>query len=167
MYQSPWSPALINLASTLHVKNITLIFHIQKKNLNLINPVVRHWSYTCHSSQWQSSPVDYDVEFPMKLTPSFSIFFMYIRCNYLLQSCLTLYDPMDCKPPGSSVCGILQARILEWFYMPFSKWSSWSRDRICLLHLLHWQVGSLPLGPPWRYTLVTKIFRYTAASKYT
>ena len=30
------------------------------------------------------------------------------------QSCLTLYDPMDCSPLGSSVCGILQARILEW-----------------------------------------------------
>ena len=31
-----------------------------------------------------------------------------------LQSCLTLCDPMDCSPPGSSVHGILQARILEW-----------------------------------------------------
>ena len=30
------------------------------------------------------------------------------------QSCPTLYDPMDCSPPGSSVHGILQARILEW-----------------------------------------------------
>ena len=30
------------------------------------------------------------------------------------QSCLTLCDPMDCSPPGSSVHGILQARILEW-----------------------------------------------------
>ena len=30
------------------------------------------------------------------------------------QSCLTLCDPMDCSPPGSSVLGILQARILEW-----------------------------------------------------
>ena len=32
----------------------------------------------------------------------------------LLQSCLTLCDPMDRSPPGSSVQGILQARILEW-----------------------------------------------------
>ena len=30
------------------------------------------------------------------------------------QLCATLYDPVDCSPPGSSVCGILQARILEW-----------------------------------------------------
>ena len=31
-----------------------------------------------------------------------------------LQSCLTLYNAMDCSPPGSSVPGILQARLLEW-----------------------------------------------------
>ena len=36
----------------------------------------------------------------------------------LLQSCLTLCDPMDCSPPGSSVHGILQARILKWVAMP-------------------------------------------------
>ena len=35
-----------------------------------------------------------------------------------LQSCLTLCDPMDCSPPGSSVRGILQARILEWGTIP-------------------------------------------------
>ena len=40
------------------------------------------------------------------------------------QSCLTLYDPMDCSPPGSSVHGILQARILEWVAIPFSRGSS-------------------------------------------
>ena len=40
------------------------------------------------------------------------------------QSCLTLCDPMDCSPPGSSVHGILQARILEWVFIPFSRGSS-------------------------------------------
>ena len=44
-------------------------------------------------------------------------------CVYakLLQSCLTLCDPMDCRPPGSSVHGILQARIMEWVAMPSSR----------------------------------------------
>ena len=37
------------------------------------------------------------------------------------QSCLTLHDPTDCKLPGSSVHGILQARILEWVAISFSK----------------------------------------------
>ena len=50
-------------------------------------------------------------------------------CAKLLQSCLTLCDPMDCYPPGSSVHGILQARILEWVAMPFSRGSSQHRDQ--------------------------------------
>ena len=37
-----------------------------------------------------------------------------------LQSCPTLYDPMDCSPPGSPVPGILQARTLEWVAISFS-----------------------------------------------
>ena len=45
-----------------------------------------------------------------------------------LQSCPTLCDPMDCSPPGSSVRGILQARILEWVAMPSSRGSSQPRD---------------------------------------
>ena len=36
-----------------------------------------------------------------------------------LQSCLTLSDPMDCSPPGSSVHGIFQARVLEWVAIAF------------------------------------------------
>ena len=47
----------------------------------------------------------------------------------LLQSSLTLWDPMDCDPPGSSVHGILQARILEWVAIPFFRGSSHPRDR--------------------------------------
>ena len=52
---------------------------------------------------------------------------------------------VDCSPPGSSVHGILQARILEWIAMPSSR-GSWPRDWTCLS--LHWQAGSLPLAPP-------------------
>ena len=40
------------------------------------------------------------------------------------QSCPTLCDPMNCSPPGSSVYGILQARILEWVAISFSRGSS-------------------------------------------
>ena len=36
------------------------------------------------------------------------------------QSCLTLSDPMDCSPPGSSVHGTFQARVLEWGAIAFS-----------------------------------------------
>ena len=44
------------------------------------------------------------------------------------QSCLTLCDPMDCSPVGSSVHGILQAKILEWVAISFSRESSQPRD---------------------------------------
>ena len=45
------------------------------------------------------------------------------------QLCLTLCDPVDYKPPGSSVHEVLQARILEWVAIPFSRGSSWPRDQ--------------------------------------
>ena len=45
------------------------------------------------------------------------------------QSCRTLCSPMDYSLPGSSVRGILQARILEWAAIPFSRGSAWHRDR--------------------------------------
>ena len=53
----------------------------------------------------------------------------------LLHSCLTLCNPMDCSPPGSSVHGILQARILEWVASSFSRGASWPRDRNCVSYV--------------------------------
>ena len=51
------------------------------------------------------------------------LFNMLSACMHaeLLQSCPTLCDPMDCSPPGSSVHGTFQERILEWVTMPFSR----------------------------------------------
>ena len=64
------------------------------------------------------------------------------------QSCPTLCDPMDCSPPGSSVCGILQARILEWVAISFSRGSSQSRDRTPVSHLQADALTSEPPGKP-------------------
>ena len=47
----------------------------------------------------------------------------------VVQSCLTLYNPMDSSPPHSSVHGILQARTLEWVVISFSRGSSQPRDQ--------------------------------------
>ena len=57
-------------------------------------------------------------------------------CMLVTQSCLTLCDPMDCNPPGSSVQRILQARILEWVVMLFSRGSLTQESNPFLLHLL-------------------------------
>ena len=63
---------------------------------------------------------------------------MHVRvCSYLkvksesevAQSCLTLCDCMDFSLPGSSLHGILQARVLEWVAISFSRGSSQPRDR--------------------------------------
>ena len=72
-----------------------------------------------------------------------------VGCHFLLQcmkvksesevaqSCPTLSDPTDCSPPGSSIPGILQARVLEWgaiafsYTIPFSSVQSLSRVRLC------------------------------------
>ena len=54
----------------------------------------------------------------------------WFMCVLVAQSCLTLCHPMDCGLPSSSVHGILQARILKWIAIPFSKGYSWPRDRI-------------------------------------
>ena len=45
------------------------------------------------------------------------------------QLCLTLCNPMDCSLPASSLHGVLQARILEWVAISFSRGSSWLRDQ--------------------------------------
>ena len=44
------------------------------------------------------------------------------------QLCPNLCDPVDCSPPGSSVHGVSQAKILEWVVIPFSRGSSWPRN---------------------------------------
>ena len=49
-----------------------------------------------------------------------------------LQSCPT---HMDCRPPGSSVHWVLQARILDWVAMPFSRGSVWPRVRTCISYV--------------------------------
>ena len=51
-----------------------------------------------------------------------------VLCS-VAHSCLTLSDPVDCSLPGSSVHGILQARVLEWDAMPSSMGSSQPRDQ--------------------------------------
>ena len=58
-------------------------------------------------------------------------------CAKSLQSCPTLCDPMDYSLPGSSVQGILQARILEWVAVSFSRDSLTQGLKFRLFHLLH------------------------------
>ena len=47
--------------------------------------------------------------------------FTFLPCVLVAQLCLSLSDPINCSLPGSCVHGILQARILEWVVIPFSR----------------------------------------------
>ena len=71
------------------------------------------------------------------------------------QSCLTLCNHMGCSPPGSSVCGLSQTRILEWVAITLSRGSSWPRDQTCISCigrwiLYHWVTWEAPVSKQMR-----------------
>ena len=87
------------------------------------------------------------------------------------QLCPILCSPMVCSPPGSSVHGILQARILEWGAMPSSRdLPDPGRLNLYLSHLLcllHWQAGSLPLAKPGEpHDQLSTLLKYPASPTY-
>ena len=85
-----------------------------------------HFRYTSLMDGWLQGCLTMPaVWFPCTLLTKSEIACMRAKS---LQSCLTLFDPMDCSPQGFSVHGILQARILEWVVISFSRGSSWPRD---------------------------------------
>ena len=99
---------------------------------------------------WYSVPVFLSLIWGLQRKHIFHMFSQGIRiCMHTksLLLCPALCDPMDCSPPGSSVHGNLQARILVWISMPSSRGSYWPRDPnfVCLLY---GQAGSLPLVTP-------------------
>ena len=79
-----------------------------------------------------------------------------VRVEVLVaQSCLTVCDPMDCSPSGSSVHEILQARILEWVTIPFSGDLPNTRVELRSPAL---QADSLPCEPPGKPLFVYRSF---------
>ena len=68
------------------------------------------------------------------------------------QSCPALCNPVDCSPPGSSIHGIFQARVLEWVAISFSGGFSWPRDWTGSPVL---QADTLPSEPPGKGMLIT------------
>ena len=83
----------------------------------------------------------------------------------LLQSCLTLCDPMDCSPPDSSVHGILQTTILEWVAIPSSRGSSQPRDRtrisciFCVPRQILYPLSYLGSSINWVQSFLSGCFR--------
>ena len=79
------------------------------------------------------------------------------------QSCPTL-RPVDCSPPGSSVHGILQARILEWVAISFSRGSSQPRDRSWVTHIAgrRFNLCTTREAKAWWAQRVWRLYRMTS-----
>ena len=93
------------------------------------------WSYWWKKRYGMFCPGMFALDvFALNLLPHRSPKYMSVSliCMWAksFQACLTLCDPMNCSPPGSSVHGILQARILEQVAMPSSRRSSQHKDQI-------------------------------------
>ena len=115
------------------------------------------WSMSCrcafHIPLWEIVKwIPLIEQWIFKITRILRVLKFHITTEYCLVAKLysTLCNPMDCSPPGSSVHGISQARILEWFAISFSRGSSRPRDglnpRLPVSAAL--RVGSLPTEPP-------------------
>ena len=92
--------------------------------------------------------------------------YMYVCTCSVAQSHPNVCDLMDCSPPGSSVHGISQARILEWVIISSSKESSPAQGSN--LYLLHWQADSLPLShleSPLYIALYNKVHKSTTTCR--
>ena len=99
---------------------------LQKKNI--LGNVIRHWSRYINQG------------YPNTTNRRINIYIWYKEFTRVIMEAVfffshphtqlhpTLCDPLDCSPPGSSVHGIFQARILEWVAISSSRGSSWPRD---------------------------------------
>ena len=112
--------------------NYILSEAVTRRNVfNFVKPCLKQTSKTETSATSKTDPLNLIFTFESKMIPvNISIIFVLmikgnVHINYgggglVAKSCPTLATPMDCTLPGSSVHGILQARILEWVAFPSS-----------------------------------------------
>ena len=93
---------------------------------------------------------------------SSSSFYIFLQTNgkaaWRLHAQLTLSNPVDCSPPGSSVHGFSQARILEWVAFYFSRGSSWPRGRTCVSRVSCIDRRFFTMEPPGKPSLEVSYF---------
>ena len=121
----PWS-ALKNTSSALKTLEGSLAWHLRPSSSKTAHSIILLRKLSC-----VSYPYSISKRFPGHWPTGESFRELFLQVSEWVkvsQSCLTLCDPMDCSLPGSSVHGILQARILEWVAMPSCRGSPWSRD---------------------------------------
>ena len=138
---SHWSSPLSDISSASRISLPAL----QVRQHRLDSPAANWWN--CKEQRWAipmgSCP---NCRFMRKINDycSFKLLCFGMICYAvraackqakLYQSCPTLCNPVNCSSPGSSVRGILQAKILEWVSMPPSRGSSWTRGQTHITYI--------------------------------
>ena len=103
----------------IHFRTYQVIFN----RINFATETSKNYFFLHQCYYHIHNHIVYNYHLQVVLTRTFiqlSLMYCAVLCLFA-QSCLTLCDPMDCSPPGSSVHGIPQARILEWVAMPSSR----------------------------------------------
>ena len=118
---STWCPSFaISLAPLLHPPSLSFLSVLFSSHKNLIISNAKHICHLCFFGTCQRGFLGSHI-LSSRLSRFSSHACMHAKS---LQSCLSVCDPMDCSLPGSSVHGILQARMLERVAMPSSRGSS-------------------------------------------
>ena len=89
-------------------------------------------------------------------------------CCLVAKSCPTLFDPVGCRPPGSSVHGIFQARKLEWVVISFSRGSSQPRDWTCVSCIGRWMLNHCATREAqtrWKLTQISNVLYWGQNNK--
>ena len=97
----------------------------------------KYWSFSFSNSTYNeySVLISFRIDLFDHLAVQGTLKSLLKKWSEVAQSCPTLCDPMDCSLPGSSIPGILQAGILEWVTISFSRRSSQPRDRTWVSHI--------------------------------
>ena len=164
-YSFSFSPSSSSTSMTTSTTTLLLLLVLLFYSLSVPIWVVSIFMFTCSFlSCVKSAGESFFMSVNMFAFPAFSFdsfffsqfhFSAKVMCTQLL-TCPTLWDPMDCSPPDSSVHGVFQAKILEWVAISHSGGPSWPRDGIhlfwvscigrwILYHCTTWEAASLSI----------------------
>ena len=117
---SAWKQLILALGSSVSDSTLQTLFHSKEKSNT--PSLLRKFTVWCWDSKQHWSNCIW--EWGVKLKCHEFRGCQSNCCCLIAKLCPTLWNPMDCSPPGSSVHGISQARILEWVAISFSRESS-------------------------------------------
>ena len=119
------------LCLTLLLPSIFSSIRVFSNELALCIRWPKYWSFSFSNSTYNeySVLISFRIDLFDHLAVQGTLKSLLKKWSEVAQSCPTLCDPMDCSLPGSSIPGILQAGILEWVAIFFSRRSSQPRDQ--------------------------------------